>query len=106
MRPRPRILSTPLAVLRIEDAPGNRFRDRLRSPFRPPAVSTDLWRELSELAAACRWRVSRRVAESATATVPPGAADTVPPPRKPGRGSSRFQVDRATRRDPLSPTAG
>jgi len=104
VRPRPRLLSTPLAVQRLEDAPGNRFRDRLRSPFRTPAVSGDLWRELGELAAACRWRQSHRQAAGETDTIPPGAADTVPPPRKADRGGGQARAGGLARRDPLSPT--
>ena len=83
MHAHPLLLRTPLAVLRLDAAPADWRRVRLRSPSRPPVVSVGLWRELVGLAAVGRHRRAGRPAwaEAAAAdTVPPGEPDTVPPP--------------------------
>ena len=66
----------------MEASPGNWRRARLRSPTRPPAVSDLLWRQLTELAAACQDRRAGRNGGPDVGkadTILPGASDTILP---------------------------
>ncbi len=78
----PPLPQTPLADVRLDDAPRNRWLTRLCSPTRRQAVSARLWRELLDPAAVCLHRRTARPdwdRPAAEDTVPPGASDTLPP---------------------------